>query len=243
MDRREALRAMVAGAGFVSLGGVVGGCSKQAGRSAPTRSPTTSEGSRRPLLGPGDRPDPTKPEGIDLLPKVEHIVIYMQENHSYDNYFGMLGRGDGFTLDAYGAPDELQPRPRRHAGRGVPPVRHVEPQERRGAGGPRRKHAAPSIDGGAMDGFARTEHRHDGLLRPGRPALLLRTGRHVRAVRPVVLLRPGPTYPNRRFLQAATSVGVTKTDLAEILADTVRAQRRDLGPAERPWHLLVRLRL
>ena len=28
----------------------------------------------------------------------------MQENHSYDSYFGMLGRGDGFTLDSDGRP-------------------------------------------------------------------------------------------------------------------------------------------
>ena len=38
---------------------------------------------------PGDRPDPRRPEGVDLLPQIEHIVIYMQENHSYDSYFGM----------------------------------------------------------------------------------------------------------------------------------------------------------
>ena len=45
-------------------------------------------------------PTPRKAEGADLLPEIEHIVVVMQENHSYDNYFGMLGRGDGFTLDA-----------------------------------------------------------------------------------------------------------------------------------------------
>jgi phospholipase C len=35
--------------------------------------------------------------GTDSLPQIEHIVILMMENHSYDNYLGMLGgRGDGF---------------------------------------------------------------------------------------------------------------------------------------------------
>ena len=43
------------------------------------------------------------------MPDVEHIVIYMQENHSFDNYFGMLGRGDGFTLDAKGRPTNSNP--------------------------------------------------------------------------------------------------------------------------------------
>ena len=36
------------------------------------------------------RPNPTLPEGTDMLPKIEHIVIVMMENHSYDARFGML---------------------------------------------------------------------------------------------------------------------------------------------------------
>jgi phospholipase C len=44
-------------------------------------------------------------ERADDLQKIEHIVILMMENHSYDNYFGMLtGRGDGFTLGPDGHP-------------------------------------------------------------------------------------------------------------------------------------------
>jgi phospholipase C len=36
------------------------------------------------------------PPGTDLLPRIRHIVILMQENHSYDNYLGKLtARGDG----------------------------------------------------------------------------------------------------------------------------------------------------
>ena len=54
--------------------------------------------------GVGERPDPSRPEGTDRLPQIGHIVILMMENHSFDNYLGMLGRGDGFTLDADGNP-------------------------------------------------------------------------------------------------------------------------------------------
>lgn len=36
-------------------------------------------------LGPGTRPDPSRPVGTDLLPQIEHIVVLMMENHSYDN--------------------------------------------------------------------------------------------------------------------------------------------------------------
>ena len=46
---------------------------------------------------PGERPDPSKPEGTDTLPQIEHVIVLMMENHSYDNYLGMLGRGDGFS--------------------------------------------------------------------------------------------------------------------------------------------------
>ena len=55
------------------------------------------------------RPDLAKAEGSDLIPQIEHIVVVMQENHSYDSYFGMLGRGDGFRLDQHGAPTASNP--------------------------------------------------------------------------------------------------------------------------------------
>ena len=42
------------------------------------------------------RPRPDLPEGTDLLPQIRHIVVLMMENHSYDNYLGMLAdRGEG----------------------------------------------------------------------------------------------------------------------------------------------------
>jgi len=59
----------------------------------------------------GDRPFPRRPAGVDTLPKIRHIVVVMMENHSFDNYFGMLGRGDGFTLDAAGKPTDSNPGP------------------------------------------------------------------------------------------------------------------------------------
>ncbi len=48
---------------------------------------------------PGSLPFPDRPAGSDCLPGIDHIVVLMKENHSYDNYFGMLERGDGFTLE------------------------------------------------------------------------------------------------------------------------------------------------
>jgi phospholipase C len=53
----------------------------------------------------GDRPRPDRPTGTDLLPQIQHIVVLMMENHSYDNYFGLLaGRGEGLPLGPDGDP-------------------------------------------------------------------------------------------------------------------------------------------
>ncbi len=53
----------------------------------------------------GPPPQPALPAGTDLLPQLKHIVVLMMENHSYDNYLGMLPvRGDGFPLGADGRP-------------------------------------------------------------------------------------------------------------------------------------------
>lgn len=60
---------------------------------------------------PGSLPRPELKPGLDLMPKIEHIIVLMLENHSYDNYLGMLGRmpgeiprGDGFEVDRMGRP-------------------------------------------------------------------------------------------------------------------------------------------
>jgi phospholipase C len=54
----------------------------------------------------GPLPRPSLPAGTDLLPQIRHMVILMMENHSYDNYLGMLqGRGEGFPLGEDGEPE------------------------------------------------------------------------------------------------------------------------------------------
>jgi phospholipase C len=50
------------------------------------------------------RPDPSQPPGTDLLPPIRHIVLLMMENHSFDNYLGTSGRGDGLTTGSDGLP-------------------------------------------------------------------------------------------------------------------------------------------
>jgi phospholipase C len=53
----------------------------------------------------GPLPAPGRPAGTDLLPQIRHMVVLMMENHSYDNYLGMMqGRGEGFPLGPDGEP-------------------------------------------------------------------------------------------------------------------------------------------
>jgi len=58
---------------------------------------------------PGDRPDPSRPVGTDMLPQIKHIVVLMMENHSFDNYLGTLGSGEGLPLGDDGRPDAENP--------------------------------------------------------------------------------------------------------------------------------------
>ena len=60
-------------------------------------------------LRPGDRPDPSLPAGTDMLPQIKHILVLMMENHSFDNYLGTLGRGEGFCIGEDGTPDAENP--------------------------------------------------------------------------------------------------------------------------------------
>jgi len=68
------------------------------------------------LRMPGSRPFPQIAEGTDMLPRIEHVVVVMMENHSYDNFLGMLGRGpfqtprgDGYAIAADGHPANTNP--------------------------------------------------------------------------------------------------------------------------------------
>src|SRR5262245_27588313 len=78
-------------------------CSDPSGRTPNGAPILMGVSTSQPPLEAGTRPRPELDEGTDLLPEVEHIVVLMMENHSYDNYFGVLGRGDGLTMGADGA--------------------------------------------------------------------------------------------------------------------------------------------
>jgi phospholipase C len=163
---------------------------------------------------PGDRPDPRRPEGTDLLPHVEHIVIYMQENHSYDSYFGMLRHGDGYHL-RYGVPTNSNPNV---DGTNVR-VFHAPDTCQSGRGVSQNwVNTHKQIDGGRMDGFLFDGNTNamrfwDGSDLPFYWSLAQTFPLCDRWFASA----PAQTYPNRLYLQAATSQDLVATDTARVL--------------------------
>ncbi len=70
---------------------------------------TTSTSARKTLRPAGSLPRTDLAAGTDLVPEIEHFVVIMMENHSFDNVLGLIGRGDGFTLGSDGQPAATNP--------------------------------------------------------------------------------------------------------------------------------------
>ncbi|HEX4491893.1 MAG TPA: alkaline phosphatase family protein [Acidimicrobiia bacterium] len=81
--------------------------------------------------------------------KIQHIVFIMQENHSFDEYFGMYPGADGIPVDGEGKPTICVPDP----GNQRCDAPFHDPTDAP-AGGPHgRDDALADIDNGKMDGF------------------------------------------------------------------------------------------
>ncbi len=88
--------------------------------------------------------------GADLsgIHKIEHVVIIMQENRSFDHYFGTYPGADGIPM-RNGTPVVCVPDPR--TGQCVKPFHDTHDLNR---GGPHsERNARADINGGKMDGF------------------------------------------------------------------------------------------
>ena len=94
----------------------------------------------------------------DGIRKIEHVVIIMQENRSFDNYFGTYPGANGIAMDD-GVPIACVPNVE-----GKPCVRPYHDASDENAGGPHSARAADlAIDGGKMDGFIRLMAGANGL--------------------------------------------------------------------------------
>ncbi|HET9187154.1 MAG TPA: alkaline phosphatase family protein [Acidothermaceae bacterium] len=163
-------------------------------------------------------PDPTLPAGTDRMPQVKHVVLLMMENHSFDNYFGTLGRGDGF-------PSPVPENPRR-GGAPVAAFHFDRTTQTEGVPSQSWRASHDQFNDGRNDGFATsiedTTPDADATLGMGYwtdadlpfYAGLART--FPLADRWFCSLL-GPTFPNRRFMLAATANGLIDDIIAGIV--------------------------
>jgi phospholipase C len=161
------------------------------------------------------RPEASVEAGASRLPQIEHIVILMMENHSYDNYLGMLaGRGDGLAV----GPDGLPTASNNAADGTAVPLRHLAGTGQQ-AKVPTQSWNASHLqwNEGACDGFvASIEETVPGG--DGRVAMGYWTEEDLPFYYSLARTFPlatrwfssclGPTFPNRRFMIAGTAHGL-----------------------------------
>jgi phospholipase C len=170
---------------------------------------------RHPDAASGRPPNPDLPIGTDTLPNIKHIVILMMENHSYDNYFGMLrNHGDGFSLNGQGTPTACETKA---DGTAVPAYHFSLPTQSKGV--PTQSwHAshiqcAPGADGGFVRSVEQTRPKDDPTVPMGYwdetdlPFYYALARTFPLADRWFGSCL-GPTFPNRRFLIAGTANGL-----------------------------------
>src|ERR1700722_15880624 len=186
---------------------------------------------------PGPLPRPDRPAGTDLLPQNKHIVVLMMENHSYDNYLGMLpGRGDGFSLGPDSQPEASNTGTDGEVIRAFP-----QPTTRQHLGVPLQSWQASHLQWGEgkCDGFVTSVQTVQSEARAGTAAQADTTaaatstamGYWTESDLPFYygLARTfpvadrwfssclGPTFPNRRFLIAGTAHGLIDDAPSDLL--------------------------
>jgi phospholipase C len=174
------------------------------------RSAAGSPGGRRhdhDLRQPGSLPYPRLPAGTDTIPKIEHIVVLMLENHSYDNRLGMLRRrdADGFRLGRDHLPRATNPYPNgdiQHAFRMPTTCQNHAPAQD-------WLNSHIQFAGGENDGFVTSGsgpvamgfwEQADQPFYYSLASVFPIADRYFSSVL-------GQTFPNRRYLISATSIG------------------------------------
>jgi phospholipase C len=181
---------------------------------APQTGRSPRPGARSDAQSDGE-PDAELPPGTDALPQIKHIVVLMMENHSYDNYFGMLtDHGDGFSLGPDGKPVGSNAD---SSGKQVPLTHSAKTTQH--AHVPTQTWHASHIqwNNGAGDGFVRGIEQ----TMPGEDAtaaMLYWTEAELPFYYGLARTFPlatrwfgsclGPTFPNRRFMIAGTAHGL-----------------------------------
>ena len=160
---------------------------------------------------PGSLPDPSRPAGTaDPKIPIDHVVVLMMENHSFDNYFGMLPRlgqpqADGFRFNRHGKPTDTNPT-KGGVIRAFPmPTVCQEEHE------PNQSWDAThtSVAGGRMDGFVTASGDVAmGYWDDRDLPFYYSLAKHFTLANRWFCSAPCQTYPNRRFLMAGTAYGL-----------------------------------
>jgi phospholipase C len=200
------------------LRGAAGGAAVLAGAGLPAwaRPVRAVTGLRR----PDSLPFPRLPAGTPSMPKLEHIVVLMMENHSFDNLLGMVpyqvtGRELVDGLQRYqGRPYNFNPDP---TGRRIFASRAASPCQLHGLPSQSWNATHQSWNGGRMDSFVRAcgpmaMRYWDKQDLPFTYSLAKYFPIGERYFASVM----AQTFPNRRFLFAGTSSG-TVDDKADAL--------------------------
>jgi phospholipase C len=167
------------------------------------------------LRRPDSRPDPRRPAGTpDPRIPIEHVVVVMMENHSFDNYFGMLPRrgnpkADGFRFDAQGRPAAVNKTDKGHPVQSfrMPSYCQMEHEPNQSWNG---THVA--VDHGRMDGFVvASGDVAMGYWDEDDIPFYYSLAKTFPLANRWFASAPCQTYPNRRFLHAATAYGLIST--------------------------------
>ena len=177
-----------------------------------------SEHRRARPRGPGALPYPALPVGqVTGAFPFDHLVLVMQENHSFDNYLGMLpvsGQplADGFTFNKRGEPVNWNP-----IGTERMYVYH-QPGDigAQDSGSQSWDDSHLQIDGGAMDGFAGTGPGSMGYYTEDDLPFYYSLANTFTLANRWFCSVPAQTYPNRRFYMAGTASGIVSTDIDNI---------------------------
>jgi phospholipase C len=166
------------------------------------------------IRGPGSLPYPNKRAGtVNAAMPFDHIVVVMMENHSFDNLLGALPQlgktgADGLTFRG-GVATNSNPGP-------TGPVRAFPfPNTAQGPDVSQSWNATHTqIDGGRMDGFVRSVSASQpmGYYTPRDLPFAYSFARAFTLANRWFCSAPCQTYPNRRFLMAATAYGNISTD-------------------------------
>jgi phospholipase C len=218
-DRRTILRAglgtaAVGAAAPLGLNILSGGSSA----AAQALSGGANANGTRSLRSPGALPFPSLPVGqyTGAFP-FEHIVLVMQENHSFDNYLGMLPvsgqpKADGFRFNKREEPVNW------NAVNGERMYVYHQSGDigASDSGSQSWDDSHQQIADGRMSGFAKTGPGSMGYYTEDDLPFYYSLAKTFTLANRWFCSVPAQTYPNRRFLMSGTASGVVATDIDNV---------------------------